>query len=132
MSSTYYDPDKAPNSSEWLAIDEQERIRLAQNYHAAARIKTPNPKAHALYHAIVENQIAQGHGPSCRAVERLQREGLTRHESIHAVASIVAETTYDLVRAPQSSASGNELQRAMNSKLESLTAADWRRRPSDG
>jgi hypothetical protein len=132
MSSTYYDPDKAPNAAEWLAIDEHERIRLAQNYHAAARIKTPNPKAHALYHAIVENQIAQGHGPSCRAVERLQREGLTRHDSIHAVASVVAATTYELVREPQSSASGNELQRAMNAKLEALTAASWTKGPGDG
>src|SRR5688500_16405930 len=113
MSTTYYDPDKPPNPSEWLAIGEHERIRLAQNFHMAARIKVTDPKAHALYHAIVENQIAQGYGPSCRAVKRLQSEGLSRHDAIHAIASVVAEVTFEHVREAQTSASGNESQRKM-------------------
>jgi hypothetical protein len=128
MSSTYYDPDKPPKPSEWLAIGEHERIRLAQNFHVAARIKLPDPKAHALYHAIVENQIAQGYGPSCRAIERLQREGLSRHDAIHAIASVVAEVTFEQIREPQTSASGNESQRKMNAKIDALTAARWKER----
>jgi hypothetical protein len=63
MSSTHYDPDKAPDPKEWLALDEQERIRLAKNYHVARRIKLPNANAHAAFHAVVENQIAEGSGP---------------------------------------------------------------------
>jgi hypothetical protein len=125
MSATFYDPDKAPNPGEWLAIDEHERIRLAQNYHTAARINERNPKAHAVFHATVENQIAQGYGPSVRAVERLQREGLTRHEAIHAIASVVAEISYQSIHT-EGDTSGAEMQRTLNAKIESLSAATWK------
>jgi hypothetical protein len=54
-----YDPDHAPNPEEWLALDEQVRIRFAEEYHRAKRIKLPNVKAHAVFHAIIENQIAE-------------------------------------------------------------------------
>ena len=128
MSGTHYDPNKKPDASEWLAIDEHERIRLAQNYHVASRIKLSNPKLHALRHASVENQIAQGHGPSRRAMERLQKEGLTRHEAIHAVASIFSAGTHDLVSGERSSERGNEIQREINAKLDALSAAKWKSR----
>jgi hypothetical protein len=64
-----YDPLKAPDPQEWLALDEQERIALAQDYHRRARIRLPNATAHATAHAIVENQIALGDETLC-AVQR--------------------------------------------------------------
>src|SRR5678815_4077639 len=96
MAHTYYNPDVAPDTREWLALPESERIRLAQNCHTAARVKVPNLKTHAVMHAAVENQVAQGYGPSKRAVARLQSEGLSRHEAIHAIGSVVAEFVYEL------------------------------------
>ncbi len=45
-------------------------------------------KFHAVSHAIVETQIAQGYGPSKRAIARLQSEGLSRHEALHAIAAV--------------------------------------------
>ena len=33
---TKYDPERAPNPEEWLELDEQERIILAEQYHRRA------------------------------------------------------------------------------------------------
>jgi hypothetical protein len=124
MPRSFYDPDKAPDASEWLGIDEHERIRLARNYHEVARIKVPSVKAHAAIHAAVENQIATGFGPSCRAIERLQKEGLTRHEAIHAIGSVLAAFIHELSTAD--AASRDDFQARMNTAIEALTAAKWR------
>ena len=43
-----YDPLDAPEPEEWLAIDEAERIHLAQDYHRRARVRLPNEKLHAV------------------------------------------------------------------------------------
>lgn len=40
-------PDHAPNPEQWLALDEQEQIRRAEEHHRLTRIKLPNLKAHA-------------------------------------------------------------------------------------
>ena len=79
-----YDPEQKPHASEWLALGEQERIDLASQFHKAARIKIPNAIAHASIHVIVENQIAENIEPIVRAMSRLQREGLSRHDALHA------------------------------------------------
>lgn len=129
MSSTFYDPEKTPDPQQWLALGEHERIRLSKNYHEAARIKLPNAKAHALIHAVVENQIAMGFGPSCRAIERLQREGLTRHEAVHAIGSIVAQFIYEAATAQSQTQA--DLQSRMNVAIESLTPDEWNAQTGD-
>ncbi len=55
-----YDPEVAPDPQRWLALDEQTRISLAGRCHRKARIELPDHQAHAVIHAIVENQIAGG------------------------------------------------------------------------
>jgi len=52
---------------------------------------------HAVIHQVVENQIASECEPVVRAMERLMREGLTRHEAVPAVGSIVAERLFELM-----------------------------------
>ena len=52
----HYDLESAPNPATWLALDKQARIQLAEVHPRAARIKVPNVKGHAPFHAIVENQ----------------------------------------------------------------------------
>jgi hypothetical protein len=79
-----YDPEVAFDPAEWLALDEQERIQLVQVHHRAAQIKLPSIKAHASIHTIVENQIAMGLAPVVQAMARLSREGLSRHDALHA------------------------------------------------
>lgn len=63
-----YDPEHAPNPDEWLELGEQERILLVEQYHRFSRAKLPNLTAHAVFHAIVENQIAAGLEPVLRAI----------------------------------------------------------------
>src|SRR5258706_15284518 len=90
-----YDPKVQPEPSEWLALDEQERIGLVEAYHRAVRTKLPNVAAHACLHAIVENQIAEGLEPLVRAIVRLMKEGLSRHDAVHAIGSVGADHFYE-------------------------------------
>jgi len=120
-----YDPLKAPDPQEWLALDEQERMELVQDYHRRMRIRLPNAKLHAIAHAIVEAQIALAdETPARRTVQRLMDEGLDRHEAIHAVGLVLMEFIADLMKAPVSDDDPNV---AYFAALERLTAEDWRR-----
>lgn len=123
--STYYDPDNAPDPREWLAIDEHELVRLVKNFHEAARTKVTGAKSHALFHVFAENQIAQGFGPACKALDRLQKEGLSRHDALHAISSVMANPVFDSAQgivAPSEAAT----QRALKDTLEALSATSWR------
>jgi hypothetical protein len=124
MPRTHYDPDVAPDPREWLALPESERIRLAQSYHVAGRVKVPSMKAHAAVHAAVENQIASGYGPSRKAVARLQSEGLSRHEAVHAIGSVIAQFIYELGQG-QSEEQRASFQARMGEAIEKLHAKEW-------
>ena len=120
-----YDPLEAPDPEEWLALDEQERIDLALDYHRRARIRLPNAKVHATFHAIVETQIALAdETPARRTAQRLMEEGLDRHEAIHAIGSVLAGFIHDRMKASISYTDPNAPYFAA---LERLTAEDWRR-----
>jgi hypothetical protein len=95
-----YDPECPPVASEWLAMDEEARIGLALEFHRAAKERLPNLRAHAAFHAIVENQIAEGLDAVVRAAARLKSEGLSRHDAIHAIGSVLAEHLYELAQQP--------------------------------
>jgi hypothetical protein len=124
MASTYYNPDVEPDARTWLALPELERIRLAQSYHISARVKVRGMRAHAAIHAAVENQIATGYGPSKRAVTRLQSEGLSRHQAVHAVASVVAQFFYELNKG-QTAEEQASFQARMGEAIEGLHAKQW-------
>lgn len=85
-----YDPDDTPNPEEWLALDEHARLRLAEEYHRLARLKLPNLNVHAIFHVVVENQLAENLECAVRAMDRLKKEGLSRHDAVHAIASVAA------------------------------------------
>jgi hypothetical protein len=119
----HYDPLDPPGCEEWLALDEQERIALARDYHGRARIRLPNAALHAVVHSIVETQIALGEEtPARRTAQRLMDEGLDRHEAIHAIGSVLVEFMTDLMEAPES---GGDPNVAYFAALERLTAANW-------
>jgi len=85
-----YDPLQSPDPQEWMALDEPERIELALRYHKQARVRLPNARVHATIHAIVENQVAMGdETPVAATLQRLMKEGLDRHEAIHALGTAV-------------------------------------------
>jgi hypothetical protein len=118
-----YDPEYAPNPEQWLALDEQERIDLAEEHHRIANIKLPNLQAHAALHAIVESQIAQNLESVVRAMTRLTAGGLSRHEAIHAIASVLAEHIYEL---SDPAVNENNSASIYNAAIERLTASSWR------
>ncbi len=118
-----YDPSQAPDSNDWLELDEQERVVLVERYHRAARVDLPNLTLHATIHVVVENQLASDDEPAVRALARLMKEGLTRHDAVHAIGSVVAEQIYDLLQLKDTP----ETSRARYyAAIERLTAAQWR------
>lgn len=118
-----YDPDRAPDPATWLALDEQERqlhVRLA---HARAGEDVPDRRGalHASMHAVVENQIAQGEPAETAAtVARLQREGLGRHDAVHAVAGVFAAEMHDLLTSEREYDENRYV-----AALRALTADAW-------
>ena len=118
-----YDPKLAPNPDEWLEPDEQERILLVEQHHHLARDKLPNLTAHAIFHTIVENQIALNLEPVVKAMTRHTKEGLTRHDAVHAIASVVAEHIHDLFNTNDGS---NTSQAHYHAAVERLNAKNWR------
>lgn len=119
-----YDPEHAPDPEEWLELSEAARIRLAREYHLRKRVKLPSLQAHASMHVIVENQIAGDFEPSSRAVIRLQNEGLSRHDAIHAIGSAVAECIFEATKMLPNS-EPEVLQTQLAAAIERLSAVQW-------
>lgn len=124
-----YDPFVGPDPAQWLALDEEERIDAVMEYHRRAGIRVPREKVHAIFHVIVESQIADAELPVRGTLERLMSEGLDRHEAVHAVGSVLAGRMYDLIQKFRSD--GDKADEDPNlplfAELEALTAEGWLR-----
>jgi hypothetical protein len=103
---------------------ESERAFLVRKYHRKQRIPLPNAQLHALTHVIVENQVAEGDQyPVAATLSRLMGEGLTRHEAIHAIGSVLAAHMVEALKNPPSGP--GELSSAYFRELQELTAKSW-------
>lgn len=125
-----YDPEVAPDGEDWLALDEGERLLLVEWYHRDARADIPKAarRLHSSMHVVVENQLASNDELVVRALARLMKEGLSRHEAVHAIGSVVAENIYDILKlkdAPETSRA------RYYAAIERLTAATWRDNSDD-
>jgi hypothetical protein len=120
-----YDPELAPEPNNWLDLDEGERMLLVEEYHRDARIALPKKarRLHATFHTIVENQLAMQDEPVVRALERLMKEGLSRHDAVHAIGSRAAEQIYDILKNKEAPEVSNA---RYYEAIEGLTAAGWR------
>jgi hypothetical protein len=121
---TPYDASEPPDPEEWLDCDESLRMTLVEAHHHQLEEAHPvpeNPRLHALIHVVVENQIAAGDPPeSAATVRRLMAEGLTRHEAIHAVGTVIAAQLFDVMQG------GKEIDhRQMIRELTNLSASGW-------
>jgi hypothetical protein len=117
-----YDPETAPDTAEWLELEEDERISRVSAYHRHAKIKLPNLKIHAALHSVVENQIAEELQTVRETVARLQAEGLSRHDAIHAVGSVLVIRLQALMR--EGARAQFEVE-AYFQDLRSLSAEGW-------
>lgn len=99
---TTYDPEKDLQADEWLALDEAARVDAVEAYHQRQRIRLPNATLHATIHTVVENQIALGEGVVVETLARLRSEGLTRHEAVHAIGSVLTEQIFHALKGARS------------------------------
>jgi hypothetical protein len=118
-----YDPNVQPIPSEWLALEELDRVAAVEKFHRQSRIKLPRLQAHAVIHSVVETQIAEGIEPVIAAVERLQAEGLDRHEVIHAIGTVVIER---ISEAQLADPKFDDPAAWYYQELEKLTVEGWR------
>jgi hypothetical protein len=119
----HYDPDRSPDAERWLASDEGERISLVSDFHRRKRISMPAPDLHAVIHVVVENQLALGDVVVVATLGRLVAEGLSRHDGIHAIGSVLAEYLYDLLR--DSPGPENPIYAVYLERLKKLSAKAW-------
>ena len=117
-----YDPNRDPDVDEWLELDEQERLLLIEDYHRRHQMLARSPEGHALIHAIVENQLAGEEPVVVATFARLRREGLDRHDSVHAIGSILADHMETLLKGGQNEPG---LVEHYYRALEKLSARKW-------
>lgn len=117
-----YDPDKAPNPDEWLALGRQERIRLVERYYSGAGGYGGSLGIHAQVIATIETQLADKITPVKAAFMRLRDNGLGRHEAIRAIGTVLAGHIRK-IKDPEDLES--DANRAYFAELESLTTDTW-------
>jgi hypothetical protein len=120
-----YDPEVPPDPIEWLALDEGERTLLVERYHRDARVDLPKRARpiHAMIHTVVENQLALEDQIIVReTLQRLIGEGLTRHDAVHAIGSVLAEYMYTLMNEKEVQSDGHT---PYYEGLQQLTAERW-------
>ena len=126
MTIDHYDPSETPDPKAWLALDEDERIRLIKAWHDAAEAEQgERPDMHAAFHMIVENQIALGDPPMVAVkLRHLMAQGLDRHDAIHAIGSVLAERLRLAARPGHQAGNESPLYEAA---LRRLNARRWLR-----
>jgi hypothetical protein len=121
-----YDPAVGPDPTEWLELDEGERVVVVRQYHKRARERAGSPELHAIIHVTVETQLAEGQPDVTAAFERLSQEGLDRHDVVHAIGSVLAGEIYSVMKS-QRPHDAQDYAR----KLRELTAEAWLRGPDE-
>ena len=119
-----YNPEQEPPADEWLALDEGRRLDLVEIFHRDERISLRQEArlAHASIHVVVENQLALKREPIVRALLRLMKQGLSRHDAVHAIGSVLGETVHDAMTTEET---GETLNARYYAAVERLSAQSW-------
>jgi hypothetical protein len=119
---TKYDPERAPDPARWLAEGEAQRIDIIQRYHRRTQAGRPQSRMHAVMHMVVENQVAMPHEVAVAGtVERLMRDGLSRHDAIHAVGYVLLPFMMRVAKTEEPFDTD-----AYDQALRELTVEEWR------
>ena len=91
-------------------------------YHESLDEEAPESgwRLHALLHCVVENQIALDVGNVAATETKLIRQGLTRHDAVHAIGSVIGADIFDILKN-----NGTFDAKKYRSRLEKLTAKRW-------
>ena len=119
-----YDADREPDPNAWLGLDEDMKIDLVVEYHRRHRPRTPRVRLHATFHTIVENQLAANEPIVVETIKRLRTEGLSRHDAVHAICSVLAAQVYHVLKHEQPD-TGKDPNEAYAAELRQLTAESW-------
>ena len=115
-----YDPAVGPDPTKWLELDDGERVVVVRQYHKRAKERADNPELHAVIHATVETQLAEGDPAVKAAFDRLSQQGLDRHHVVHAIGSVLADEIYGVMKSQRAH---DPLEYAR--KLNELSAEVW-------
>lgn len=121
-----YNPLIEPNKDEWLKSSEYDRIDAVREFHENSDDEFEADGAlsiHSTLHVIVENQLAMEVELIPETIEKLTRQGLDRHEAIHAIGAIISEDLFYIMRGEKTEFSPKQYRR----KLEKITAKRWRK-----
>jgi len=118
-----YEPNKAIEPALWLALDEQEQIDLVREFHENIddEMASDALAMHSSIHVIVENQLAMGVELIPETIAKLIRQGLDRHDAIHAIGAIISGDIFALLQGDGQPFSAAKYRR----KLEKITAKRW-------
>jgi len=119
-----YKASIAQNPEVWLSLDEQLRLELVVDFvnKNENNIEEPAKRIHTSIHVIVENQLALESEPTPKTYSRLRKQGLSRHEAIHAIGAVISEDLFEIMRGNKDQAFEKYIGR-----LEKLTAKRWKR-----
>ena len=117
-----YNASRNINSALWLNLDEAVRLELIEEYveDFEKEIDSSKKNIHASVHMVVENQLALGEEPALNAYSRLLRQGLNRHETIHAIGAVIFTDIYEAMQNKD-----NKPITSYKSRLRKLTAKKW-------
>ena len=96
---------------------------MADAYHRGIKLPAPHARLHSAIHVVVENQLAIGEMTVVETLARLRGEGLSRHDAIHAIGSVLTER---LVAALRGELTSETLTPEYLKGLRSLTAESWK------
>ncbi len=119
-----YDASSTPDSKEWLELGETEQLELVVDFVEKYEKDLENAakKLHASIHVIVENQLAMESEPTPETYSRLRKQGLNRHETIHAIGAVLAEDMFKIIKGDKDQATNN-----YKDRLKKLTAKRWKK-----
>lgn len=120
-----YNPGVEPNKEEWLSISESERIAFVREFHESydSDLDDKALSIHSAIHVVVENQLAMGVELLPETIAKLMRQGLDRHEALHAIGAIVTDDIMDVLRGVNTEFSPKKYRK----KLEKMTAKRWKK-----
>ncbi|MDO3386328.1 hypothetical protein QWI17_10805 [Gilvimarinus sp. SDUM040013] len=122
-----YNPLVAPDSEEWLGLSEGDRIDSVRSFHEHSDGSDFEDdqalSIHCAIHVVVENQLALKVEHLPETLSKLKRQGLDRHEAIHAIGAILSEEIFKIYRGETSEFSTSLYRR----KLEKVTAKRWKK-----
>lgn len=108
------------DANDWLELDETERLARVEEAHAREGSQVgDNARVHAAMHVIVENRLAMKDEAVVAAYERFRAAAVSRHETIHALASVVAAQLFDTLAEKRAHTPEDD------AAFAELNPADW-------